>query len=197
MLRYHTFSGGIGKSYLGRNCGCDASQCGQPNGRHRGSLLTPPQLKHRSARKSRILRYKRTTGEPRWCVMLLLRRHFTHRVHADFLESQSIPDTTLTGAPTRRVPVATLWAALIEGLSSIWPSRLSLGGVSLGDVWPCDALKASAKTEGDELVPFHKLTGWTTYSLLEPMEKILGWKFEGVEDMTGLPEYRNGMDLVS
>jgi hypothetical protein len=46
--------------------------------------------------------------------------------------------------------------------------------------------------EGDELVPFHKLTGWTTYSLIEPIEKILGWKFDGLEDMTGLPEYRNG-----
>jgi len=46
--------------------------------------------------------------------------------------------------------------------------------------------------EGDELVPFHKLTGWTTYSLVEPIEKILGWKFDGLEDMTGLPEYRNG-----
>ena len=42
------------------------------------------------------------------------------------------------------------------------------------------------------MVPFHKLTGWTTYSLLEPMEKILGWKFDGIDDMTGLPEYRNG-----
>jgi Protein of unknown function (DUF1688) len=41
-------------------------------------------------------------------------------------------------------------------------------------------------------VPFHKLTGWTTYSLIEPIEKILGWKFDGLEDMTGLPEYRNG-----
>ena len=41
-------------------------------------------------------------------------------------------------------------------------------------------------------MPFHKLTGWTTYSLVEPIEKVLGWKFEGLEDMTGLPEYRNG-----
>jgi hypothetical protein len=24
------------------------------------------------------------------------------------------------------------------------------------------------------------------------MEKILGWKFDGIDDMTGLPEYRNG-----
>lgn len=106
----------------------------------------------------------------------------------DFLESQSIVDA----AGTRVVPVAALWAALMDGLGPIWPkTRASLGGVSLGDVWPCDALKPAA-LEGDELVPFHKLTGWTTYSLLEPMEKIMGWKFEGVEDMTGLPEYRNG-----
>ena len=62
----------------------------------------------------------------------------------------------------------------------------------MGDVWPCEALKASAVSEGDELVPFHKLTGWITYSLLEPLKKVLGWKFEGIEDMTGLPEYRNG-----
>jgi len=72
--------------------------------------------------------------------------------------------------------------------------------VPLGDVWPCEALKAETPAEstslslspGDELVPFHKLTGWTTYSLIEPIEKVLGWKFEGLEDMTGLPEYRNG-----
>ena len=51
--------------------------------------------------------------------------------------------------------------------------------------------------EGDELVPFHKLTGWTTYSLIEPIEKILGWRFDGLEDMTGLPEYRNGACMWS
>ena len=94
------------------------------------------------------------------------------------------------------VPIAALWHALITGLSVIWPSRLSLAGVSLGDVWPCASLKNSLPEEtfeeGDDLVPFHKLTGWTTYSLLEPMEKILGWKFDGIDDMTGLPEYRNG-----
>lgn len=94
------------------------------------------------------------------------------------------------------VPIAALWHALITGLSVIWPSRLSLAGISLGDVWPCSSLKNSLPKdtfeEGDDLVPFHKLTGWTTYSLLEPMEKILGWKFDGIDDMTGLPEYRNG-----
>jgi hypothetical protein len=95
----------------------------------------------------------------------------------------------------RIVPLAALWYALIEGLNPIWPSRIKFGGISLGDVWPCDALKATAKKEGDELVPFHKLTGWTTYSLTVPIEKVLGWKFEGKEDMTGLPEYRNGKSI--
>jgi hypothetical protein len=46
--------------------------------------------------------------------------------------------------------------------------------------------------EGGDLVPFHKLTGWMTYSLIVPIEKILGWKIEGTEDLVGLPEYRNG-----
>lgn len=94
------------------------------------------------------------------------------------------------------IPIAALWHILITGLSAIWPPRLSLAGVSLGDVWPCTSLKNSLPKdtfeEGDDLVPFHKLTGWTTYSLQEPMEKILGWKFDGIDDMTGLPEYRNG-----
>ncbi|CAL1709458.1 unnamed protein product [Somion occarium] len=106
----------------------------------------------------------------------------------DFLESESKAD-----ASGRRVHISSLWGALIEGLAPIWPAtRTTLGGISLGDVWPCDVLKPTVVNEGDELVPFHKLTGWITYSLIEPLEKILHWKFDGIEDLTGLPEYRNG-----
>lgn len=101
----------------------------------------------------------------------------------------------------RTVPIAALWHALLTGLNPIWPpSRTSIGGISLGDVWPCSALKTSlgpSWKEGDDLVPFHKLTGWTAYSLIEPMQKLLKWKFEGLEDMTGLPEYRNGALFAS
>ena len=120
-------------------------------------------------------------------------KHLTGAATTDFLESESIAD----GA-TRCVPLAALWHVLITGLTPIWPQdRTTLGGVPLGDVWPCEALKAQAQAPhaegtGDELVPFHKLTGWTTYSLVEPIEKVLGWRFDGLEDMTGLPEYRNG-----
>ncbi|KZT22894.1 DUF1688-domain-containing protein [Neolentinus lepideus HHB14362 ss-1] len=109
----------------------------------------------------------------------------------DFLESNS----RVSGSG-RHVHVSSLWYVLMEGLSSIWPARLSLGGVSLGDVWQCSALKHLAVTEGDDLVSFHKLSGWITYSLIEPIEKVMNWKFEGVEDMTGLPEYRNGGLLI-
>jgi len=41
------------------------------------------------------------------------------------------------------------------------------------------------------MVPFHKLSQWLTYSLLEPIES-LGIKFEDINLLTGLAEYRNG-----
>ncbi|KAF4612634.1 hypothetical protein D9613_011798 [Agrocybe pediades] len=111
----------------------------------------------------------------------------------DFLERESKVE-----GDTRVVPISALWQALVDGLNPIWPSRLSLGGVALGDVWPCPVLKASIANpqQGDDLVPFHKLTGWLTYSLVEVLEKNLKWKIYGMEDMTGLPEYRNGGLLV-
>ncbi|KIM38861.1 hypothetical protein M413DRAFT_447555 [Hebeloma cylindrosporum] len=111
----------------------------------------------------------------------------------DFLETQSKEEN---GA--RVVPIAPLWSALVDGLNPIWPSRFSLGGISLGDVWPCPSLGASIPNpaEGDDFVPFHKLTMWLTYSLVEVLQKILNWRIDGLEDMTGLPEYRNGGLLV-
>ncbi|KDR74811.1 hypothetical protein GALMADRAFT_249696 [Galerina marginata CBS 339.88] len=111
----------------------------------------------------------------------------------DFLEVESKLEDD-----TRVVPIAALWQALVDGLNPIWPSRISLGGVSLGDVWPCPSFKASIANpvEGDDLVPFHKLTMWLTYSLVEVLEKNLKWRIYGLEDMTGLPEYRNGGLLV-
>ncbi|OCH90827.1 DUF1688-domain-containing protein [Obba rivulosa] len=109
----------------------------------------------------------------------------------DFLESEST-----TSGPTRVMHIFSLWKVLIEGLAPIWPARLTLAGVPLGDVWPCNALQPAARAEGDALVPFHKLTGWITYSLVEPIETVLGWSVEGREHMTGLPEYRNGGLLV-
>ncbi|GLB40069.1 putative DUF1688-domain-containing protein [Lyophyllum shimeji] len=109
----------------------------------------------------------------------------------DFLESESKME-----GEKRVVPVSALWHCLIEGLNPIWPSRIKLADKTLGDVWPCDALKASSRADGDDLVPFHKLTMWITYSLVEVLQNVAKWKIEGLEDLTGLPEYRNGGLLV-
>lgn len=90
------------------------------------------------------------------------------------------------------MPLSALWYILIEVLNPIWPSRIQLAGKSLGDVWPCAALSVPGQPEGDDLVAFHKLTSWLTYSIVEVLQKIAKWKIEGLEDLTGLPEYRNG-----
>lgn len=92
------------------------------------------------------------------------------------------------------IQIPTLWSGIMS-LGEMWPARLKLNGVQLGDVWPCDTIKsATASPEStDHWVPFHKLSQWLTYSLLEAIEHGLGAIFEGRELLTGLPEYRNGM----
>ncbi|BAY21102.1 hypothetical protein NIES2100_08470 [Calothrix sp. NIES-2100] len=79
----------------------------------------------------------------------------------------------------------TVFSAVLEGLSDIWPGRLEIAGVNLGDVWEHPAIS------DDGLVPFHKLSQWLTYSLLEPLQE-LGLTITGLDKLTGLPEYRNG-----
>lgn len=81
------------------------------------------------------------------------------------------------------LPARKILAAVIEGLGSIWPGRVSLGGVNLGDVW--------RHSQVTELVPFHKLSQWLSYSLCEPLEQ-LGIEITLLDELTGLPEYRNG-----
>ena len=84
-----------------------------------------------------------------------------------------------------KLAAASILEALLEGFSDIWPGRLQFDGVNLGDVWSHPSIK------DDGFVPFHKLSQWLTYSLLEPLQE-LGWEITGLDDLTGLPEYRNG-----
>ncbi len=94
----------------------------------------------------------------------------------DYLMQQSEGD---------RLSVTTVFQAVLEGFGEIWSGRLKIDGVNLGDVWRHSALS------GDQLVPFHKLSQWLTYSLLEPLQE-LGFAIVDLDQMTGLPEYRNG-----
>lgn len=80
-----------------------------------------------------------------------------------------------------RAPV--ILEVLLQALGPIWPGRLSLGGVPLGDCWRHPAV--------DGFVPLHKLSQWMSYSLIEPLETA-GVQVIDVDGLTGLAEYRNG-----
>lgn len=80
------------------------------------------------------------------------------------------------------LPAADVLGAVVRDLGSIWPGRETCAGESLGDVWTHSSLGR---------VPFHKLSQWLTYSLLEPLEWA-GVSIVGLDELTGLAEYRNG-----
>lgn len=86
------------------------------------------------------------------------------------------------GADRGRIHARHVLSAVLEAFGPIWPGRERLAGKPLGDVW---------RHSSFGLVPFHKLSQWLTYSLLEPLEAA-GLRIEGVDTLTGLPEYRNG-----
>ncbi|KAM4066552.1 uracil catabolism protein 4 [Hirsutella rhossiliensis] len=68
------------------------------------------------------------------------------------------------------VPLPVLWNVLMNGL----------------------ALSGSDGARWESILPFHKLTQWLTFSLMQPMQSLLNMHFAGTELLTGLPEYRNG-----
>lgn len=79
--------------------------------------------------------------------------------------------------------------AVLAHLGGIWPSRLTLGGVALGDTWRHPAIRRGDATSG--LVPIHKLSQWLSYSLIEPLQWS-GITVTDIDGLTGLAEYRNG-----
>ena len=102
-------------------------------------------------------------------------------------------DHFLAVANEHRVPAATVLATLLESLSSIWPSGLMLHGFAVGDAGRHPAIGDDDGT--DHVVPFHKLSQWLTYSLLEPFEAA-GLGVDRLDELTALAEYRNGGLLV-
>ncbi|CDZ77589.1 hypothetical protein BN59_01873 [Legionella massiliensis] len=93
-----------------------------------------------------------------------------------------------------QLSVAKIFHAVLDAFAEIWPERQRYQGIPLGDVWIYPPLK----TEGEpasELVPFHKLSQWLTYSLIEPLEDN-GVEVCNLDQLTGLPEYRNGGLLI-
>ncbi|MBV8776317.1 MAG: DUF1688 family protein, partial [Alphaproteobacteria bacterium] len=83
------------------------------------------------------------------------------------------------------LPAADILDDVLRAFGAIWAGRLTLGGLPLGDCWPHPAIG------GDGLVPFHKLSQWLAYSLLEPLAEA-GFAITEIDGLTGLAEYRNG-----
>ncbi len=83
----------------------------------------------------------------------------------------------------------TVLSELLRQLGPIWPSRINLGGIPLGDCWRYPALRTDDATS--ELVPLHKLSQWLSYSLIEPLQRA-GLEVTDIDGLTGLAEYRNG-----
>ena len=88
-------------------------------------------------------------------------------------------DIVATSLETAEVKAASILAAVLDKLSPIWPTPM-------GDVWEHPVIG---------LVPFHKLSQWLSYSLVEPIEGA-GLRVVELDRLTGLPEYRNGGLLV-
>ena len=78
---------------------------------------------------------------------------------------------------------------LLATLSGIWLADNAIGDQKLGDCWRHPAVVGPGLTHG--WMPFHKLSQWLTYSLLEPFSWS-GVDVLGLESLTALPEYRNG-----
>jgi hypothetical protein len=99
----------------------------------------------------------------------------------------------------RSVDATELLGEVLRTLAPIWPRGARIKGVAAGDAgahrWAGDALPGGGHdvTTGG-WVPFHKLSQWMTYSLLEPLQwagiPVTG--LGGEHGLTGLPEYRNG-----
>ena len=83
------------------------------------------------------------------------------------------------------LPAAEILRTLLHVFAPIWPPRISVAGVPLGDCGRHSAIP------GDGLVPFHKLCQWLAYSLIEPLDAA-GLRVVELDGLTGLAEYRNG-----
>lgn len=89
----------------------------------------------------------------------------------------------------QQIEATSILEAVLMSLGSIWPGRFQMDDVNLGDVWKHSSIQTNDATSG--FLPFHKLSQWLTYSLLEPLE-FAGVRVNGLDNLTGLAEYRNG-----
>ncbi len=118
-------------------------------------------------------------------TQLLRRLGETLRIRADVFGPERRPggllDHLASGSLT--VSVRDVLSAVLSSLSAIWPTDNVVGTVPLGDCWTHAAVPGPGLTRG--WVPFHKLSQWLSYSLLEPLESA-GLEVVDVDALTAL-----------
>ena len=100
------------------------------------------------------------------------------------------------GGTRSEVSAREVLGEVLRVLGPIWTSGSRVAGLPGGDVW---AHRWAGDATGDGghdpttggWVPFHKLSQWLSYSLIEPLQWA-GITVTGLDALTGLPEYRNG-----
>jgi hypothetical protein len=180
MASFHSFRAGLFSSYAERPWQADAVGLSQITA---DSLAQSFQVNHQNplvgiAGRAALLQ---TLGQ-------VLQQNPTY-FGRDTPRPGGLVDYWLQIADAGTIAASTLLTTILRSLGDIWPGRLALAGVNLGDVWPHPQLAGTHPT--DQLMPFHKLSQWLTYSLLEPLQ-TLGLGVTGLEALTGLAEYRNG-----
>ena len=93
------------------------------------------------------------------------------------------------------VPAAEVLRQVLRAFGPVWTSGSTVKGQPAGDIWP-HRFAGAATAAGRDVtsagwVPFHKLSQWLSYSLLEPLQWA-GMEVTALDALTGLPEYRNG-----
>lgn len=113
--------------------------------------------------------------------------------HPEFFGSQGrlghLFDVLKKQAVNHQLPAKDILDMVLTSIGSIWPGRLTLSGHNLGDVWQHSKIIRGDATSG--FVPFHKLSQWLSYSLMEPLASA-GITVVDLDTLTGLSEYRNG-----
>ena len=109
--------------------------------------------------------------------------------HEDTPRPGGLFDQLVADANHGTIAAPAILTMVLRELGPIWPSRITLGGVALGDCWR--HLTLGREADGSDLVPLHKLSQWLTYSLIEPLMRA-GITVKDIDGLTGLAEYRNG-----
>jgi hypothetical protein len=118
-------------------------------------------------------------------------------------------DRLTAGGTRSEVGADAVLAELLRVLGPIWTGGSRVQGLPAGDVWPHrwagDAVGAARADDAvggggrdpttGGWVPFHQLSQWLAYSLVEPL-RWAGVTVTGLGLLTALPGYRNGGLLI-